>query len=474
MTGDIESDVVVLGGGIAGLVAAARASELGLNVTVLERGTTTDYPCNARWSGGVFHIAYNDITGSRDELRQIIERDTAGRGDSAQAETLVANGTRFISWLRENDTTFVSTSVNWQQFILEPMRDMRAGLDWQARGPDQLMQRLTGKIERNGGSVLLGARGRELVMTDGRCAGIRAEVGGKQRTFLASAAVVLADGGFQGNIELLGSYIAPKPELIKQRGAANGTGDALLMASAVGAELAGMDRFYGHLLSRDALNNDSIWPYPEVDALASAGILVNRNAERFTDEGQGGIAITNALARTADPLGATIVFDAAIWEGPGRSARIPANPTLEAAGGTVLRADTITELAEKAGLPASQLEASIAAYNEALQTGTLARLEPPRTATKHEPMPIIKAPYHAMPVCAGITYTMGGIRIDGQSRVLTPAGTAIVGLYAAGSATGGLEGDGDGIVSYVGGLAKAGIQGLIAAESIAKGRGLKV
>ena len=80
-------------------------------------------------------------------------------------------------------------------------------------------------------------------------------------------------------------------------------------------------------------------------------------------------------------------------------------------------------------------------------------------------MPIAKAPFLAIPVCAGITYTMGGIVVDGGSRVLKTDGAAIPGLYAAGSTTGGLEGGPT--VGYLGGLAKAAIQGLVAAETIA-------
>jgi fumarate reductase flavoprotein subunit len=81
-------------------------------------------------------------------------------------------------------------------------------------------------------------------------------------------------------------------------------------------------------------------------------------------------------------------------------------------------------------------------------------------------MPIASAPFHAIPVIAGITYTMGGILIDGEARVLRTDGLVIEGLYAAGSTTGGLEGGPP--VGYLGGLAKAGVQGLIAAESIAR------
>ncbi|MGE3916635.1 MAG: FAD-dependent oxidoreductase [Hyphomicrobiaceae bacterium] len=465
-----NSDMVVVGGGMAGLAAGARGAELGLRVTVLEKGADPRYPANARWSGGVYHVGYNDVRKSPEELRAVIDRTTAGAAEKAQAEAFAANAGRLVEWMREGGASFTGTKVDWQQFILAPMRAMRAGLDWEDRGPDQLFRRMTERITSRGGRLVLGARARELVVEGGRCTGVVADVGGKRETF-AARAVVIADGGFQADLPRLGRHITRHPERIKQRGAATGTGDGIAMAEAAGAATAGLDLFYGHLLSRDALTNDRVWPYPELDAIATAGILVDASGRRFADEGVGGVALTNLLAKADDPLGATIVFDAAIWEGPGRSARIPANPTLPEAGGTVHAAPTLEALATKAGLPAAALAQTVRAYNDALAAGALERLGPPRSSAKARPMPIATAPFHAIPVVAGITYTMGGILIDGETRVLRPDGSIIEGLHAAGSTTGGLEGGPP--VGYLGGLAKAGVQGLLAAESIARRTGAR-
>jgi len=463
--GTEASDIVIVGGGMAGLTAGARAAELGLSVVVLERGGDARYPANARWSGGVYHVGYNDITAAPDILRGVIDRATAGAADEAQAEAFAANAGRLVAWMREGGASYTGTKIPWQQFILAPMRAMRAGLDWEDRGPDQLFRRLTDRITSRGGRLVLGARARSLVMTEGRCTGVVADVGGGSQTF-AARAVVLADGGFQANLDRLRRHITRHPERIKQRGAANGTGDGLAMAEAAGAATAGLDLFYGHLLSRDALSNNRVWPYPELDALGTSGILVDERGRRFADEGVGGVALTNLLARAENPLGAAIIFDAAIWEGPGRSARIPANPTLPEAGGTVHAAATLGELAAKAGLPVAVLTETVRAYNAALGAGTLEGLSPPRSTAKATPMPIVTPPFHAIPVVAGITYTMGGILIDGEARVLRDDRSVIGGLYAAGSNTGGLEGGPP--VGYLGGLAKAGVQGLLAAESVAR------
>lgn len=464
---DVTADVVIVGGGMAGLVAGARASELDLTVVVLEQGTEAHYPCNTRWSGGVLHVAYTDIRSQEQRLLSAIEDAAAGAADDAQAGTVAANGKRFIDWLRSHGTTFVQTDVEWQQLILEPMRHIRGGLDWKDRGPDQLLGRLTGAIESGGGRLALGVRARKLIMEGDHCRGVEAERDGRPCRF-HGAAVVLGDGGFQANLDLLRRHIARKPEQIKQRGAATSFGDGIAMAEDVGARITALDSFYGHLISRDAFGNDNVWPYPEIDALACAGLLVDRAAKRFTDEGRGGIVLANELARQEDPLGATIILDAAIWNGPGRTARIPANPALTDAGGTVWAADSIEALARLAGLPAAQLAASVAAYNDAVATGALDQLCPPRSTDKHAAMPIVEPPFHAVPACAGITYTMGGVLVDGHSRVLSAKGGVVPGLFAAGAITGGLEGGAG--VAYVGGLAKAGIQGMVAAETIARER----
>jgi len=75
----------------------------------------------------------------------------------------------------------------------------------------------------------------------------------------------------------------------------------------------------------------------------------------------------------------------------------------------------------------------------------------------------------AIPLAVGITYTMGGVRIDGRSRVLRSDGAAIAGLYAAGATTGGLEGGPRS--TYLGGLVKAGTQALAAAADLAAALG---
>ena len=185
---------------------------------------------------------------------------------------------------------------------------------------------------------------------------------------------------------------------------------------------------------------------------------------RVADEGRGGVYLANMLAREPEGSRFFAIFDAAIWEGPGTSARIPANPLLEKAGGTIHRAATLDELAQQIGVPADALVHSIAAYHSALDQDRLAQL-PVARSTKIPPLPIRSGPFMAIAVLPGITYTMGGIMIDEHAQVLDDRGAVIPGLLAAGATTGGLEGGSQ--AAYLGGLIKAGSFGLIAAERVA-------
>ena len=116
-------------------------------------------------------------------------------------------------------------------------------------------------------------------------------------------------------------------------------------------------------------------------------------------------------------------------------------------------------------VPQDRLSQTVGDYNRALQAGQLATLTPPRSGKKHVPMAVKRAPFYALPICAGITHTTGGILIDERSRVRRKGGGVVAGLYAAGSCVGGIEGGPH--AGYVGGLMKALVLGLRAAEDLA-------
>lgn len=475
----MNADVVVVGAGLAGLVAANRAAALGRSVIVLEQGADEDYLCNARIATGVFNIAHSDPELPPQELVAAIKDDTEGHADPALAAAVAAVAGSGLAWLRAEGAELLHRVIqNKHSWMIAPPRPFAPGLDWRGRGMDLLLRRLAANLKRRGGQLVLRARARELVMEARACRGLQAEIEGR-KTSLEARCVLLADGGFQANAEMVRRYISPKPEALVQRSAGTGRGDAIQMAQAAGAKLVDMDRFYGHLLSRATLGNNRLWPYPTLDSLTGGSILIDRSGRRFADEGLGGIALANVLARREDPLDAYIVFDEAIWSTTGRDESVPPNPSLAEVHGAIITAPDLAGLARSIGLPPAALAQTVASYNAAIREGRPDRLSPPRTPGRRFAVPrqsadrviprAVEGPrFYAAPLCAGISCTMGGIAIDAKARALREDLTPIDGLFAAGSATGGLEGGP--IAGYIGGLGKAYCLGLIAGSEMGASR----
>lgn len=461
-------DVAVVGGGISGLVSGLRMAELGLRVAVLEKGEQERYLCNSRYTGGFFHVAFQEIHEAEASLVKAIDDSTHGYADRDLARSVAAETRVAVEWLKSKGIKFMKGGAEgWKHNMLAPPGLLKPGLHWEGRGGDVMLRTLSAALKQSGGSILLGTRARRLRMEGGRCVGLDAEQGG--RTVQVDAGgVVLCDGGFQGNLELLEEFITSAPERLRQRGAATGGGDALLMAREIGARLVGMDQFYGHLLCREAMQGDTLWPYPILDVVSRSGLVVDGSARRFMDEGLGGVYMSNAVARLADPLSAVAIFDEAIWNGPGREFLLPANPNLVSAGGTLLAAPSLSALAKMLDLPGPALEATVAEYNAAVDGRRTEQLSPARTTSAYAAHPVRKAPFHAVRLCAGITYTMGGVAVTVDGAVKDRDDRPIPGLFAAGCCTGGLEG-GD-RSGYVGGLAKSAVSALRVANHLAAAR----
>ncbi|MFV0297450.1 MAG: FAD-dependent oxidoreductase [Hyphomicrobiaceae bacterium] len=462
------ADLIVIGGGFGGLIAATRAAELGLGVILLEKGEGDRYPCNSRFSGGIVHICFLDVRRDWNELYAAIRTATSGEVNDAQAKALARNASRLVDWLQDHGTRFMRFNMlEANRWCMAPPRALVPGLDWLDRGPDIALRELMARFLAAGGKTHLRTRALRLRIRDGACNGVIAERDGREVSYGARS-VLVADGGFQANRAAVTQHIGPNFDAIFQRGAATGMGDGMRMAAEAGARLTNLRPFYGHLLAREASTSDNLWPYPELDAFTTTGVIVGPDGRRIADESQGGIAMANALARRPAPDEAIAIFDADIWEGPGRTHRIPANPLLEEAGATIRRAGSIAELAAQLDLPPDALADTVAQHNTAISSGNFSNLAPPR-AGPVKAQPIRTAPFMAIRVRPGITYTMGGIEIDGNARVIGKNGTPIPGLLAAGATTGGLEGGGRN--AYVGGIVKAGVFGLLAAEEAARRAG---
>jgi len=472
LSSDESFDLIIVGGGIAGLTTAVRAAEIGLRPLLLEKGTGVEYPNNSRFSGGIVHIGFHDPYRPPEELEQLIHKLTSGEAKPELAAALAKNGARLITWLQDKGGKFMRFNPQeGYRWCMAPPRALRAGNDWKERGPDLMLKRLVLALAELGGKIQYGARATNLIMEDGKCIGVRG-LCDDQETLWKAPNTVIADGGFQTNPQLYEKHIGANFSSVFQRGGRTGYGDGINMVLEAGGVVNNSgNRFYGHILCSDAKHNDAVWPYPELDAIATAGLVIDANGKRIVDEGRSGVHLANELAAKATTEKLFAIFDQDIWNGPGTSARIPANPLLERAGGTILRASSSEELAQIMSVPSETLNQTIMEYNQALENGSLDHL-PIKRSELMKPWPINSSQIMAIPICPGITYTMTGIDIDQHAQVLDKSSNPIPGLFAAGATTGGLEGGSDSV--YIGGLIKSGSFGLIAAERIAHLQGKSI
>lgn len=460
-------DVLVVGAGIAGLSAARRAQQLGARVLVLEK--SWDGPGgNSRQSGAIFVASDLPHTTSPEVLyEQMMERtDGMARPDVVRA--WAGNIARAFEFQVGEGAVYSGRGATYVPYRLQPPQPQALGRPWRGAGPDVFLARLVDRIRGASGEVVTGARARQLLVEDGRVVGVEASTSDGIQQFRARS-VVMADGGFQANRELMARYVTTD-YLVD--GSALDTGDCLQMAMAIGAATTSMDVFYGHCRVRDALVNPRLSPHPAPAAAIEAGLVVDGRGCRLTDEGAGTTLVAVEIAHSATPGDCWLIIDDEIWNGVAAAgakenvAELPLNPVLDDEGATVVVADSIPDLARRIpGGGMGDLEATVAAYRTALAAGQGPRLSPPRTGA---PASLNRPPFRAIPLIAGVYFTMGGVLVDGQARVLDEAERPIPGLFAAGGTMAGLMGGPR--AGYAGGWGEASTFGLLAGESAAAAR----
>jgi fumarate reductase flavoprotein subunit len=214
------------------------------------------------------------------------------------------------------------------------------------------------------------------------------------------------------------------------------------------------------------LTNSRLTPHPAPGAVIAAGIVVDGRGRRFVDESCTTNRVSSEIAHSSSPGDCWLIFDDAIWNGAakqtpiGGGALLPVNPTVIEEGGTLIEADSLEALVEAIPSPMEDLVRTVTEYNDALADGRSGDMDVPRTG---DPVPLLRAPFRAMPLIAGVYFTMGGPLVNGRAEVIDEGGEVIRGLYAAGGTMGGLMGGPR--AGYAGGWAEASTFGLLAAEN---------
>jgi fumarate reductase flavoprotein subunit len=442
-------DLVVVGGGLAGWTAAVRAQELGCTVALVERDGRRPGWGNSVVSGGVLHAVLRDPRDPPDDLLATIEELTDGHTDPEVARAWADNCAPTVAWMEAHGAPLATDpDIPMRARMFEPVRPTVPGLIADGYGTQVYLSALADGFEASGGVLRQPARAVGLRRTEDGWE-VALDLGDGAGDAVAARAVVLCDGGFQADPELLRRYVGT--DAVRVRAADTATGDGLRMGLAAGGVPVEMAGFYGHLLSRQALERDDLWPYPIFDLLAAVGVVVGPDAKRLVDEAHSGVTTSNAIAWSAHPDGAWLVIDDAAWEEVGRIGVTPPNPWLDDHGGTRLSAGDVVTLAGLAGIDPDGLSATV----DAVTTAPAAAV-PPRSGTVRLSVP----PFHAIALSVGVTFTLGGLRVDGSARVLDADGKPIPGLYAAGGTMGGLHGGPR--AGYAGGLLEACVFGLLA------------
>lgn len=435
---DVEdtTDVVVVGSGGAGLSAAITACQAGARVIVLEKQPVTGG--NTALSAGGMNAAgtrYQNNADTPDKMYADTLKAGNGQNDIALVRILADNSASSLYWLTDElgaDLSNVGLLAGSSfprshrpsggqaigSHLISVLRTAAAAADDPTTPPaaanpcKSLEIRVNSKVVK----ILEDAQGRVVgVYVDGRHHGLYA---------IAAKAVVLTAGGFSANPTRVAQY-KPEYAALPTSNQPGATGDGLDLGAAVGGELKGMNFIQvhptlavgGHTLITEGVRGNG-------------GILVNQGGKRFVNE----------LTRRKD-------VTAAVFAQPGARVFIVFDQTVRASlaqieGYFALRlvheGATIADLAAQIGVPGVTLVATIDEYNAAYATAP-GHVDP--VTQRLIQQPINSPKYYAIEVEPGVHYTMGGLKIDAQTRVIGVDGAPILGFFAAGEVTGGVHGE---------------------------------
>ncbi len=480
-----DVDVAVVGAGGAGMAAAAAAAENGASVLVLEKAAAIGG--NTKLGEGTYNVAdperQKQLTMTADNCKEV-EAALDVKTDDPEYQALIdATRADYEKWQAEDGKTLFD-SPNWhalQTYLgggsidnIELIETYANGavdaLDWLentigvpfkndyifmaiggkwARGHQVDLIAATGKESDNGGRIYIeklqnyaeklgtqietNAKVTTLTVgDDGAVNGCIAERTDGSTITVNAKSVILATGGYAASSDLVYKYSNGTITTKLTSCAATSTGDGLALAENVGGSLINLDQIQVHPLGDPIDDCGCVSEFVGNWLSATEYMFVNKEGKRFINEDNTRYAISMAELQQTDGQMWLIVDSSAIAGDDTRSELID---KLLSDGHSV-KADTLDELAEKIGVDADTLKATVEAYNAGMTSGK----DEFGKATS-EDSTILQAPFYASLRTPTVHYTMGGIQIDTGAHVLNADGNTIPGLYAAGEVASGIHGN---------------------------------
>jgi succinate dehydrogenase/fumarate reductase flavoprotein subunit len=439
MVPESSVDLLVVGAGMAGATAAARAVQKGASVVVVEKAPTIGG--SAVYAGFVWTAP----------TIEVIRRENPG-ADPALGARLVEGFEPALDWVRS-----LGVEVGEAVSVLGFGR----GYPVDVAGLMMSCERIVRDAE--GSALLTNATVERLLVEGGAVVGAEVVDGAGGRREIRATHTLLASGGFGGDPELRAELIHPQARDMALRANRHSTGDGLRLGLSAGAAF-GLEHagFYGHVVVGHVPFSDPTEFVNRTFYHSEHGVLLNLEGKRFCDETVGDHITPLALIEQPEARG-LLVYDQRVhqdWELQPYVEGVEAVDKFQLAyrlGARCAIADSLEEfeaLPEEWGYPGPQVLESLRAFNRQCERGEPV---PPRVK---DATPLLTPPYYVIEVVPALTFSFGGLRIDTGARVLDEQGAPIPGLLAAGADSGGVF-----YRAYAGGLANALVFGLQAVDT---------
>lgn len=448
---DVECDLLIVGGGLAGMCAGLQALEEGVSPLIIDKTDDIALYGNSSISGGSFATPQDGSAEAVESYIADFNKKSKGKGDQDITRVIAENVQDTVDWLAGKGCTFNDPVTNPPYTCLKVYASPAI-----FQGMNALMTTLAENYEANGGQKMVETKLLDFIVDDmGAVAGAKVRTPEGIKT-VAAKCTVIASGGYVGNKQLLEEFVGYDADEILLRGRGYMTGDGLLAATRIGGMLRQMGGDQSlHIAAVSPQNVASGNPSNAIGYCIS----INENGKRYTDESLGYVSHGKALMNQPGQTCA-LVFDSTTKESVSNVQIV--TDQFAKLDIPIIEADTVEELAEQIGVDPEALVKTVDEFNAATDGDKTTGLAVDKTALA---VKVETAPFYAIyPLQPGCIMGFGGLYCNADGEVLEADGTPIPNLYVAGEAMGGVF-----MYDYMAGasLARASVYGRVTAKNAA-------